>query len=189
MNAPTRMDQEPRRRLFTVDEVLAMQHAGVFEDGEDFELIEGELILMQSKNNPHELYKNNLAQMFYRLLPKEATAWVEPTLYLPPYNAPDPDIMVFPRGVSINDLKPEQVFLVVEVAETTLRTDLGVKAALYARFRLREYWVVDASAPRILVHRSPGADGWGEVREVGRDETVSPLAFPQIVVCLADLER
>ena len=189
MNAPTRMDQEPRRRLFTVDEVLAMQNAGVFENGEDFELIEGELILMQAKNNPHELYKNRLVQAFFRLLPANVEAWVEPTLYLPPYNAPDPDIMVFPRGVSIEELKPEQVYLIIEVAEATLRKDLGIKASLYARFGLREYWVIDASTPRIVVHRQPEGDGWREVLEVGRDEPVSPLAFPEIVIRLADLEQ
>src|SRR5579863_6713410 len=98
MNAPARLQTEPQRRLFTVDEVLAIQRAGVFEDDRKFELIEGELILMRSRLNRHELYKNQLTQAFYRLLPSDVAAWVEPTLYLPPHNAPDPDLMVFPRG-------------------------------------------------------------------------------------------
>ena len=66
--------------------------------------------------------------------------------------------MVFPRGRSIEALKPDEVFLVVEVAEApSLRTDLGVKAALYARFGVPEYWVIDVNAPRLVVHRYPEA--------------------------------
>jgi Uma2 family endonuclease len=190
VNALTSIHTEPQRRLFTVDEVLAMTRAGLFdEDERKFELIEGELILMQSKLNPHELYKNRLTQAFYRLLPESAEAWVEPTLYLPPINAPDPDIMVFPRGRSIEELRPEEVYLVVEVADTTLRTDLGVKAAIYARHGVAEYWVVDVRGPRLIVHRGPDGELWKEVRTHGPEEPVAPLAFPDAVIRLADLAQ
>jgi Uma2 family endonuclease len=188
MNAPTRLDPEPQRRLFTVEEVLAMQRAGVFEDDRKFELIEGELILMQSKLNPHELYKNRLQEALRRLLPRSADVWIEPTLYLPPNNAPNPDIMAFPRGRSIEELRPEEVYLVVEVSDTTRRTDLGVKAALYARFGVPEYWVIDVRAPRLVVHRAPAGDLWGEIRTLGPAEPVAPLAFPDAVIRLADLD-
>ena len=188
MNAPTRLQTEPQRRLFTVDEVLAMQRAGVFEDDRKFELIEGELILMQSKLNRHELYKNRLARALDRLLPTTAETWVEPTLYLRPRNAPDPDIMVFPRGQSIDELDPAEVHLVVEVADSTLRTDLGVKAALYARFKLREYWVIDVEARCVVVHRAPSGQRWTDIRRVAADEPVAPLAFPSAAIRLMDLE-
>src|ERR1700722_2789552 len=187
MNAPTRLQTEPQRRLFTVDEVLAMQRAGLFDDNERFELIEGELILMRSKLNRHELYKNRLARAFYRLLPPDVEAWVESTLYLRPRNAPDPDILVFPRGRSIEDLRPEEVHLVVEVADTTLRTDLGIKAALYARFKLREYWVIDVDARRVVVHRGAADGRWNDVRSIAADETIAPLAFPSAIIRLVDL--
>jgi Uma2 family endonuclease len=187
MNALTDIDPE-RRRLFTVDEVLAMQRAGVFEDERKFELIEGELILMQSKLNPHELYKNNLVRAFYRLLPENVSPWVEPTLYLPPHNAPDPDIMLFPRGRSIEDLKPADVYLVVEVADSSLRTDLGLKARIYARAGIREYWVVDVQGRRIVAHRGAAGDIWSEVRVIGPTEPIAPLAFPEAAIRLADLE-
>ena len=190
MNAITTIETEPQRRLFTVDEVLAMQSAGLFDaDERKFELIEGELILRQSKLNPHELYKNELARAFYRLLPEDVSTWVEPTLYLRPFNAPDPDLMVFPRGRSIDELAPDEVFLVVEVADTTLRTDLGVKAAIYAWHGLAEYWVIDARAPRLVVHRGPDGEHWREIRTLGPDEAVAPLAFPQALIRLADLAR
>ena len=165
-----------------------MQRAGLFEDDQKFELLEGELILTQSKLNPHELYKNNLVREFYRLLPRDAAPWAEPTLYLRPFNAPDPDIMVFPRGRPIEALEPEEVYLVVEVADTSLRTDLGLKAQLYARFGLKEYWVIDVQGRRIVVHRGPAGEIWSEVRVIGPTEPIAPLAFPQATIRLADLE-
>jgi Uma2 family endonuclease len=188
MNAPARLETEPKRRLFTVEELLAMQAAGIFQASENFELIEGELILMQAKLNRHELFKNHLVRAFYRLLPADVEPWVESTLYLRPDNAPDPDILLFPRGQSIETLPPEDVLLVVEVADTTLRTDLGVKAALYARFNIREYWVIDVQAPRLIVHRGPDGEMWREVRVLAADEAIAPLAFPEAAIRLADLE-
>ena len=177
-----------RRRRFTVDEVLAMQRSGVFEDERKFELLEGELILMQSKLNPHELYKNNLVRAFYRLLPENVSPWVEPTLYLPPSNAPDPDIMLFPRGRSIEELRPAEVYLVVELADSSLRIDLGLKARIYARYGIREYWVVDVQGRRIVVHRGPAGEIWNEVRVIGAAESIAPLAFPDVAIRLGDLE-
>ena len=183
MNARTNFDAGSRRRLLTVDEVLAMQRTGVFEDDEKFELIEGELILTQSKLNPH-----NLVRTFYRLLPDDVAPWVEAALYLRPRNAPDPDIMLFPRGRSIETLAPEEVHLVVEVADTTLPTDLGVKATLYARFKVAEYWVIDVGARRLVVHRDPDGEVWRQIQVFGADEAVAPQAFPNAAIRLADLE-
>jgi Uma2 family endonuclease len=189
MNAPSRIETEPQRRLFTVDEVLAMLRAGVLQDDRKSVLIEGELIQLQSKLNPHELCKNRLAQAFHRLLPYTAEAWVEPTLYMPPFNAPDPDIMAFPRGRSIEELQPAEVCLVVEVAATTLRTDLGVKAAIYARHGVPEYWVIDVRGPRLIAHRGPDGDRWREIRTLGPDEPAAPLAFPDAAIRLVDLQN
>src|ERR1700735_790731 len=130
MNAPTRLQPEPQRRVFTVDEVLAMRLDAGVDDGERLELIDGDLVLMPSKLNRHELFKNRLARAFHRLLPADVEAWVQSTLYLRPKDAPDPDVMVFPIGRSIEDLAPQEVHLVVEVADTTLRRDLGIRATL-----------------------------------------------------------
>jgi len=188
MNAPTRLKAEPQRRLFTVDEVLARRCDNGVDDGERLELIEGELVLMQSKLNRHEVFKNHLARAFHRMLPADVEAWVQSTLYLRPRDAPDPDIMVFPRGRSIEHLVPAEVNLVVEVADTTLRRDLGVRATLYARFQVQEYWVIDAQAPRLFVHRRPSGEVWADIRAIGPDEPIAPLAFPEAAIRLAELE-
>jgi Uma2 family endonuclease len=187
MNAPTRLSPEPQRRVFTVDEVLAMRCGPGVDDGERLELIDGDLVLMPSKLNRHEVFKNHLARAFHRLLPPDVEAWVQSTLYLRPKDAPDPDLMVFPQGTSIEALAPEAVHLVVEVADTTLRRDLGVRATLYARYQVQEYWVIDVQAPRLFVHRRPSGEVWADIRAIGPDEPIAPLAFPEAAIRLADL--
>jgi len=166
-----------------------MRRGSGVDDGERLELIDGDLVLMPSKLNRHEVFKNHLARAFHRLLPSDAEAWVQSTLYLRPKDAPDPDVMVFPTGRSIEELAPDEVHLVVEIADTTLRRDLGIRATLYARYQVQEYWVIDVQAPRLFVHRRPSGEVWADIRAIGPDEPIAPLAFPEAAIRLVDLER
>jgi Uma2 family endonuclease len=67
---------------------------------------------------------------------------------------------------------------VVETADTTLRFDLTVKGALYARAGIPEYWVLDTNARRLIVHREPTPSGYSSAVAYGEAETVSPIAAP-----------
>src|SRR5690349_4384674 len=128
MNAPTQFDVLPRKR-FTVDDVLAMQEAGIFGDFEKVELLEGDIVPMQSKLDRHEIYKAALNRFLARWLTDDFDLFVEATLYAHTYSAPDPDIMVLDaRWTALREVTPEQVKLVIEVADTSLAKDLGVKA-------------------------------------------------------------
>jgi Uma2 family endonuclease len=77
---------------------------------------------------------------------------------------------------------PQDVLLLVEVADTTLRHDRTTKAARYAAARVPDYWiyVVPTRAgdpPGLIVHRQPGPQGYAEIRSHGPGETVAPLAL------------
>jgi Uma2 family endonuclease len=183
VNAPARIET----RRFTVDEVLAMQEAGIFGDFEKLELLEGELVPMQSKLDKHEIYKTALIRKLVRNLPDDVDVLVEPTLYASEHNAPDPDIMILSAGWKLREVTPQQVRLVIEIADTSLAKDLGVKAAIYARFGIADYWVIDVRAPRLIVHRGPDGEAWREVRRIGPKEPIAPLAFPDLAIRLADL--
>ena len=195
MNAPARIvppasavgPEAPEARVFTIDDVFAMQAAGVIGPDERLELVEGALVRMQAKLNKHHIYQARLLRWFGRQLPDEVEVGPEPTAYLDAFNAPQPDITLAPRGVDIRGLAPADIHLVVEVADSSLRYDLGRKAALYARFGVPEYWVLDVNAPAVHVHRGPLPDGWREVRRYAADEAVAPLAFPAIATSLAAL--
>jgi len=82
--------------------------------------------------------------------------------------------------------QPQDLRLVVEVADTTLAFDLGVKAALYARAGIVEYWVLDVSGRRLVVHRDPQAGQYQSIVAYSEQESVAPLSAPDSPFRIAD---
>jgi Uma2 family endonuclease len=72
------------------------------------------------------------------------------------------------------------VYLLIEIADTSPTYDLGTKAAAYALDGIPELWVLDLAGDRVIVHREPTSDGYADVRTIVRGESVSPLAFPDV---------
>ena len=150
----------PRRR-FTVAEVEAMVAAGVMEEDERVELIGGELVPMSPKGNHHEVVKSALVDRWIssatrrhcRVAP-ETTFRLSEDTYL------EPDVVIYPRTSGLRGLTGTNVLLVVEIADSSLRYDIGRKAALYASFGIRELWVIDAVRLTTRVFREPAADGY-----------------------------
>jgi Uma2 family endonuclease len=106
-----------------------------------------------------------------------------------PTNEPVPDLVVLKRSFSkfrSATPQPEDLDLVVEVADTTLTFDLTVKAALYARAHIVEYWVLDVTDRRLIVHRDPKSGGFASIVAYSEHESVSPLAAPQREFRVAD---
>jgi Uma2 family endonuclease len=77
--------------------------------------------------------------------------------------------------------------LIVEVADSSLAYDLRVKAPVYARLGLPEYWVIDAKTLVTSIHRQPGPNGYPDPREAGPSDLLEPLHAPFLAVCLTDL--
>ena len=153
-------------------------------EGQRLELIEGELINKMGKNRPHAIgmirLRNWLISVFGAdQVETEASIDVAPEDN--PTNAPEPDITVLKRDAADfpkQNPGPQDLHLVVEVADTTLGFDLRTKAALYARAGIADYWVLDVAGRRIIVHREPQAGRYGSVAAYGFEESVSPLAAP-----------
>jgi Uma2 family endonuclease len=81
------------------------------------------------------------------------------------------------------------VLLVVEIADSSLRYDMGRKATLYASFGVRELWVIDAAKLAARVFRAPSGEGFGEVKDFNAAERLLPLAAPDaFALRLDDLE-
>jgi Uma2 family endonuclease len=95
-------------------------------------------------------------------------------------NEPEPDAIVLKRqmGEFAANPQPDDLSLIVEVSDTTLHFDLTTKARLYARAEIQEYWVIDITGRRLIVHRNPTAGVWASVTIFGESEPVTPLAAP-----------
>jgi len=171
-------------RLFTYDEAVRMTEAGIF-NGERVELIEGVLIEMSPIGNAHNAYVDRLAQTLILWLQGGAIVRVQGDVRLALRTAPMPDIVVLrPRAdFYINGgAGPEDVLLIIEVADSSLPYDLRQKAPLYAGHQIPDYWVMSVQRKVITVHRDPGPDGYRQIFEVRGDQLLSPLAFSDLVL-------
>jgi Uma2 family endonuclease len=181
---------DPPRKRWTRAQCATLEASGLLEQ-ERLELVEGELISKMGKKRPHvsslTLVRGWLEQVFgLRFVNSEAPIDVAPEDN--PTNEPESDLIVLRKDTShfTSNPRAEDLRLVVEVADTSLHFDLTVKAALYARAGVPEYWVLDTGGRRLLVHRNPRSGKYGDVAVYREQESVSPLAAPQAQFRVAD---
>jgi Uma2 family endonuclease len=173
------------RRSFTVGEILRIQDAGIIAEDENFELIEGEVVPMQAKTHVHELLKSALTMGGVRALPENLWMGVSSSIYLGPNTFVEPDIVVYPKDIKLEDVKGSDILLLIEVATTSLPYDRALKAQLYARYGVREFWVVDGARRTTFIHQGPEGGGWRSIVERGPDQPLSLVALPGFSIRLA----
>lgn len=181
------------RRAFTADDVRRMLKAGILKEDERFELIEGELVVMNAGGFAHDRLKMMLGRRFSRVLPDELAVGIETSVQLTPRSIVQPDIVVGPdRGVARTKegfltIPAAEVMLIIEIASSSLSFDRGRKAQLYAREGIAEYWVIDANRRRTWVHRDPEPQGYRTVTQVTSGQTLRP-ASPALAAFSASLD-
>ena len=172
----------------TVDEVFELTAAGVLREGENFELIEGEIVPMAAaKANWHDRMATKLIRAFVRALPDHLRLHVEASVALDANTLVEPDLAVWQVGGQLRDVRGTDLMLVIEVADSSLGYDLRIKAPLYARHGVREYWVVDAVRETIRVHCDPGEDGYADVAEFEAHDPVT-AALAGVTIRLDQLD-
>jgi len=182
------------RRAFTVDDISRMIEAGIISEDEKFELIEGEIVMMASKGIAHERIKSALNIALVRALPDHLTIGVETTLRLINTILLEPDIAVFPKelfrksATGFAQLDPGEAHLVVEVAARSLAYDKTLKAPLYARHRVREYWVIDANERVTWVHTEPRSGRWSSIVKRGSQDALTTPALPSFSIRLDEID-
>jgi Uma2 family endonuclease len=194
MNAPfgpprlTRAADGIGRRSFTIGEIEAMQAAGIFHPEEKFELIEGDLIPMQANNNPHERVKVALILALSRALPDHLWLGVESAIRLSPTSMVLPDICVYPRRLALEEVRGSDLLAVIEVGDSSLAYDRGLKRKLYARHKVPLYWSIDAVKRTTLVLTKPREDGdWEVAAELGPDANLVLPALGDFTFRLTDV--
>ena len=178
----------PRRR-FTVDEYHRMAEVGIFHPDERVELIEGEIVQMSPIGPRHAGCVINANRLFITRLGDRAMVSPQNPMVIQPRSEPQPDLLLLrPRAMSYSfeHPTPEDVLLAVEVADTTVRFDRLVKARLYARAGIAEFWLFLTTETLVEVYRAPGADGYTSVTEHGAGQALSPLAFPDVAFSVTD---
>src|SRR5262249_26120199 len=108
---------------------------------------------------------------------------------LDPYSEPQPDVVLYDSAVFGRHPQPNEIFLLVEVADTSLSYDLGPKLVAYGRGRIREIWVIDAIRRRVLVHRQPDQGHYQTKLEFAADGVVTVEAFSDVTLPVSTFLR
>jgi Uma2 family endonuclease len=171
-----------QRRPFTADEFERMAEAGIFDEDERIELLEGEIVAMSPIGSPHAWCVNRLTRTFARL-GEAVIVSVQNPVRLDERSTPQPDLAVLrPDASQQRHPRPTDILLLVEVADSSVAVDRGTKAPLYARTGVIELWIADLVADRLEVYRDPTPNGYRLVQVFGRGQQVSPLFAPDFAV-------
>lgn len=175
----------PKKHLFDVNDWHRLGESGFFGPEDRSELISGEIIDRPPIGLSHSSCVDWLTNWLGRRLPQEAWLSVQNPLRLSDLSEPYPDIAILryrddfyrnsPPG-------PDDCLLLIEVADSTLRYDRTTKAALYARFAIPEYWIVNLTERCIEVHREPQPKGYAKRDIANPADTLQPIKLPGISV-------
>jgi Uma2 family endonuclease len=184
------MAVEVLRRRFTVEEYHRMGEAGILQEDDRVELIDGEIVEMTPIGSRHAACVKRLVHLFAGALGDRAVVSVQDPIAIPPESETQPDVALLrPRADFYAGGHPQaaDVWLVVEVADASLPVDRGVKLPLYARAGLREAWLVDLAGEVVEVFRRPGAGGYADVQRRARGDRLGCEAFPDVVLTVDDV--
>ena len=181
---------QPTRRRFTVQEFYRMAEAGILHEDDRVELIEGEIIEMPPIGDWHAEHVDSLTERLVDGFRDVARVRAQNPVQLDANSLPKPDLALLHRRPGFYASGPPRVadiFLLIEVTDTTFQYDSVVKAHLYAAAGVPEYWLLDRNRDVLAVHRDPMPEGYGSVQTLHRIDRVAPLAFPDRKLAVSDL--
>ncbi len=179
-------------RLLTVQEYHLMAEIGILDEDERVELLGGQIVNKAVKSPPHCAVLKRTVELIKKILGSLVLICLNNPVRLNDNSEPEPDIaLVLPDPLYYEDHHPtpSEVYLIIEVADRTLRTDLGLKATIYALSEIADYWVLDVNNRQLHVFREPTQDGCQSIAVLGDDASISPLQFPDVSFAVRDMLR
>ncbi|MGB3691534.1 MAG: Uma2 family endonuclease [Spirulinaceae cyanobacterium] len=172
-------------RRLTVSEYHQLGKIGILEPDEEVELVGGQILNKPVKNPPHSAANKRVEKLLERCLGEQVLIRTQEPVRLDNYSEPEPDLAIVkpdPFYYEEHHPVPEEVFLLVEISDTTLKRDREYKGLAYARSGIRDYWILDINERKLLVLRQPTLEGYQEELCLTAAESISPLTFPEVSI-------
>ncbi|MEM8641289.1 MAG: Uma2 family endonuclease [Cyanobacteria bacterium P01_G01_bin.54] len=172
-------------RKFTTTQYHQMAQAGILTPDERIELIAGEIIPMSPIGLKHLAMVNRLANFLPLQLSGRAIVSVQNPIRLNDFSEPQPDLALLKPQTDFYASKlpePNDCLLLLEVADSSLRSDQEVKAPLYAQNQIQDYWLIDVENNTVTIYRDPQAGVYQRQVMLQPKGTISPLVFPKLVL-------
>ena len=177
-------------RRLTVAEYHRMGDLGILAPSESVELIEGQIIEKPIKGKAHSAAVSRVDNLLINRLADRTLVRLQDPVHLSDYSEPEPDIaLVKPDPFFYEDHHPQpsEIYLIIEVADTTLKRDRDFKATVYARSGIADYWILDIANRQLYVFRDPQANHYQSEAILNDDATISILAFPDVQISVAEM--
>ena len=170
---------------FTREQYHRMAKTGVLHEDDRVELIEGKIIVMSPIGKRHASVVTKLNNYFAVALKGRGLVSPQNPLLLRDESEPEPDLMLLKSEESFYAEQlpgPDDVLLLVEVADTSVDSDRALKVPLYAENGIAEVWLIDLESEVVEVFQNPEGSGFGSVRRLSKGERLAPAAFRDLSV-------
>jgi Uma2 family endonuclease len=179
----------PHRYRLTVAEYHRLGEIGIFAEDSRVELIEGDLIAMPPTGCQHAGHLDHIARPFFRQV-TEGIVRMQSPIQLGDCSEPQPDLVVLRYREDFYTRahpRPEDVLLLIEVSDSTLRYDRDTKVPLYARAGVPEVWLLDLAGQRLEIYRRPSLEGYREIHYPAPTDSIAPVLLPELILNVASL--
>lgn len=167
------MAVQTQKKLFTVDDYYKMAEVGILEPEDRVELIHGEIIKMSPIKSLHSSIVDDLHEMLVLLLHGKAIVKSQNPLAIGTYSEPEPDLIIAhfqTHKYRHQHPRPENVYFLIEVADTTLQKDRKLKLPLYAGAGIPEVWIVNLKKQNVEVYGNLVDGAYQEMKILERGE-------------------
>lgn len=181
--------QNVKLRRITVEEYDAMIESGVFDENDQVELLNGAIVEKMPKEPKHSAATYRIAKIFFSIFTEDTITRVQDPILLDGFSEPEPDIILaMPRADEYENSHPtpEEIFLILEVSDSTLGYDRNTKGEAYARAGVRQYLVLNVPEKTIENYREPSADGFQSKQTLRAGQQIDLVAFPEINLNVSD---
>jgi Uma2 family endonuclease len=174
---------------FTVEEYQRLLEAGIFDEDDRIELLNGHLIVMPPIGIRHATAVRRILNLFVRRYGHGSEVDAQNPAIIDRKSEPQPDILLLRPGISEEPVKPhpKDIFLLVEVADSSFIFDRSDKRDAYARNGIREYWLLDLNENRLHVFRQPAGGKYEIELMLEKSGSIAPLAFPDLPVKVSQM--
>ncbi|MGB7273099.1 MAG: Uma2 family endonuclease [Geitlerinemataceae cyanobacterium] len=191
LNSPTSLTLEPTSlKRWVVRDYHQMSEIGILEPNERTELIAGQITLMAAKGTSHVTSLYLLTNTLREKLGNSALIRTQDPIQLDDFSEPEPDLAIV-RGMVLDYAtqhpRPSDVYLIVEVADRTLKYDCETKDKLYALAGISDYWVLDVKNRQLHIFHDPTPTGYTRHLILAEPNQVTPLAFPDCTIDLTSI--
>lgn len=178
------------KKLLTSAEYIQLIEQGVLTESDRVELIEGEVVEKMTVGTRHVGRVSRLIHLFTGRFGDRVTVSAQSPILLTDVSMPEPDLVILNVRDDFYETRyatPDDILLMVEVADSSLAFDRLRKARIYAAAAVNEYWLINLRDDVLEVYRQPTPQGYASVTTLRRGDRVALAAFPEIELAVEDL--